>query len=335
VSRATSAWGRAAAALACAALVASAAGCGGSTSASEGFDDGKDTTMLIPFGAGGGVDLAGRTVADLLQSEKLVKGSIKVENVDGGNAILGMQKVKSAKGSGNELMVTGTHLVVAPLTVSDSGISYKDFTPIATLFAEYVYVYVAADSKYQTMEDVVAALKEDPKSVTFGGGAPGGAGHFGTVELLEGLGIPFGDATYVAYDDNEVVPAILGGQVDVGTGGPELLDLVKGGELRALAVSSDEELEGDSAGIPTFKEAGSDSSLANWRIISGPPDMPKDAVEYWQKALTELTDSDEWQQTLADNGWSPYFHTDDLDKMLAEENDSYAKIIDELGLTDG
>lgn len=321
------------------ALAIALVGCGSGqtteTSADGDFTLAGPARMVIPFGAGGGVDLAGRTVADLLQSEGLVDEPVDVENVEGGNAIVGMSRVKQEAGADDLLMITGTHLVVAPLTVDGAEVTYQDFTPIATLFAEYVYVYVRADSPLQNLADLKTALQADPGALRFGGGHPGGSAHFATVELLEGMDVPFADATYVSYDDNEAIAALMGNHIEVATGGPELLDLVAAGDLRVLAVSAAEPLTDDvNKGIPTFKEGGSDSSLANWRIITGPPDMSDPARTFWADRLRQMTESTAWSEALATNGWSPYFlEGDELESMLDSENQRYQEVMESVGLT--
>lgn len=324
-------------ALATAMVMLTACGSGGSGGGSggDGFEPEQPVSLVVPFSAGGGVDLAGRTVARILQEQSIIDGQIDVENVDGGSGLVGMSRIKGLAGDDNALMVTGAHIVSSPLLTPDSGVSYTDFTPLATIYAEYVYFFVKPDSDISDIAALAARMKDDPAGVTIGGSVPGGPSNLAVAEFAESVDVDPTQLTYVPYDGDEAVSAVLGGSIDVVSAGPEGMDLATAGKLRVLAVSSAEPLTGRDEGVPTWSDAGSDASFENFRIVSGPGDMPEEAVTYWKDALTKMSETPEWKEAMETNGWAPFFQTDGLDDYLAEQNTQYKTLLSDLGITSG
>jgi putative tricarboxylic transport membrane protein len=323
------------------ALVAASvlAACGSSSSSDSSggaFQPKQPVELIVPFTAGGGVDLAGRTIARVLQEDKIVKGKIDVQNIDGGNGLVGMARVKGNKGADNQLMVTGAHIVATPLLTPGSGVKYSDFTPLATVYTEYVYFFVKADSEIKDISDVAARLKSDPGSVTIGGAVTGGASNLAVVKFAKSIGVDPKKLTYVPYDGDDALTALLGGKVMVGSGGPEGMDLVKAGKLRAIAVSSPEPINGvDGNPLPTWKDAGSDADFLNFRIVTGPPGMSNEAIKYWQDALTKMSKSDNWAKAVQAGGWYPFVKTDGLEDFLSQQSSDYEEMLKLTGVNNG
>lgn len=308
------------------------AACGnGADAAGDDFSPGSQVIITVPFASGGGVDFAGRTVANTLNDEDIVSADVRVENREGGSGLVGMTHVNGQRGSGDQLMVLGAHIVSTPLLQS-TNLTHEDFTPLATLYAEYIYFFVRPDSDIQSLEELGEILRESPGSLRIGGSVPGGPGHLATAKLVEGFGVDPTAMTYVPYDGDEALPALLGGHIDVASSGPEGLDLAEAGELVAIAVSAGEPLDGPSEGIPTFVEGGSNAEHVNFRIILGPPDMDEDAVAYWKQALSDMVETQAWQDAMVANGWSEYFQTEGLEEFLAEQSADYRTLLSDLGV---
>jgi putative tricarboxylic transport membrane protein len=288
----------------------------------------------VPFSAGGGVDTAGRTVATTLTKEAIVTKDIRVENREGGSGLVGMTYINSQAGRADRLMVLGAHIVSTPL-LQETNLTYADFTPLATLYADYVYFFVRPDSPIQSLQDIGAALKADPGSISLGGSVPGGPGHLATAKLAKGFGVDPTKINYVPFDGDEALTALLGGHIDVGSSGPEGLDLVDAGQLKVIGISAEEPQGGRSEGIPTFKQGGSEESFVNFRIILAPPELDPAATKFWQDALTKMSQTQAWKDASAQYGWSPYFQTDGLEEFLASQSSDYKTLLVELGVING
>jgi putative tricarboxylic transport membrane protein len=310
---------------------AGASGAGSETEPTNSYEPHKPQ-MLIPFAAGGGLDLAGRNIATVLNEEGLVEKPFETTNMPGGGAGVGMQHlVSNSAGDGDQLMVIAAHVVLTPM-VQGGGVTYKDMTPIADIYSETPVMAVAADSPLQDLGDLVDALKADPGSVTIGGASAAGLDSVVTGQLALDIGIDPTKVKFVSYDGSTPIAALLGDHIDVALGGPDFIDLIKSGDMRALGVTSDDRLPGDFADIPTFKEQGVDLVIGNWRMIFGPPEMPEDAIAYWKAALKKMTETDAWKSTLDRYAFTPEFQDTDLDKFLDSETDRYRKALEGLGL---
>jgi putative tricarboxylic transport membrane protein len=312
------------------------AACGSTTSGSGGSGEGeyepRNPRMLIPFAAGGGLDLAGRTIVSTLNEEGLVKRPFEITNMPGGGAGVGMQHlVSNSKGDGDQLMVIASHVVLTPM-VQGGGVTYKDMTPLAVVYNETSVIAVAANSPFQDMGDLVDALKRDPSSVTIGGASAAGLDSVITGQLALKIGIDPKKVKFVSYEGTTPIAALLGGHIDVALGGSDFIDLIKSGQMRALAVTAEERLGGDFAEIPTLKEQGIDLTVNNWRMVFGPPEMPEEAVEYWRNTLEEMTKTDTWADALERYSWQPNFFDTGLEDFIESETKRYREALEGLGL---
>jgi putative tricarboxylic transport membrane protein len=182
---------------------------------------------------------------------------------------------------------------------------------VGALGADYGVLVVGADSPYQDLTALVDAVKADPTSVTFAGGsAAGGFDHLKVLQVMKSAGFDdIRSVRYIAFDGGgEAVTQLLGGHVQVMTGDvSEVLGFLEAGDVRAVAVLSDERLPGDLADIPTAKEQGFDVVAPNWRGFYVGGDVSDDAFDYWAGAMKTVYDSAEWQDIMVQNGLMPFF----------------------------
>ena len=288
--------------------------------------------FIIPFAPGGGVDLFGRTVAQLLNEQKLVTKQITVVNRPGAGGSVGMQLMVQRKGDPYSLLGIAIHAIVTPLTLG-TPYSYRDMTPIAKIFSEYEMMVVRTESPIKSLKDIEAALRKDPGGLSFGGASLGNSDHITVALFAKAIGVDAGKLRYIPYSGGESNPAILGGHVDVGMGGLDLITQVEGGRMRVLALSSPKRLGGRFQNMPTFSEQGYDVVNENWRGMFGPPEMPAGVVQYWKNALTQMVQSAAWKAELEKNQWVNTFETDSFRASLDRDNASYGALLKQLGLS--
>lgn len=288
--------------------------------------------FVIPFAPGGGVDLFGRTVAQQLNGQKLVSKQITVVNRPGAGGSVGMQLMVQRKGDPYTLLGIAIHAIVTPLTLG-TPYSYKDMTPIAKVFSEYEMMVVRAESPIKSLQDIEAALRKDPGALSVGGASLGNADHIAVALFAKAIGVDPIKLRYIPYSGGDSNPAILGGHVDVGMGGLDLITQVEAGRMRVLAISAPKRLGGRFRNMPTFAEQGYDVVNENWRGIFGPPDMPAGVVQYWKNALTQMVQSAAWKAELDKNQWVNTFETDGFRAALDRDNADYAALLKQLGLS--
>jgi putative tricarboxylic transport membrane protein len=267
-----------------------------------------------------------------MQSEGVVK-TVTVENVPGAGGTVGLaQFVDKHKGNGNALLVNGLVMVGAILT-NNSPVNLDQVTPIARLTGEYEVLVVPAASEIKTLAELVDKFKADPGSVSWGGGSAGGTDHILAGLIAQTVGIEGSKVNYVPFSGGgEALAAIMGGHVTVGISGlGEWQGQIASGELRALAISSPERLEG--LDIPTLKEQGVEVELANWRAVVGAPGLDDAQKKALIDSLDATVKSEGWKKVLADRKWMDlYLAGDEFAALLKEENDRVTGTLKQIGL---
>ncbi len=307
-----------------------AAGCG--VTRGEDSPDNRRLRMMIPNSPGGGYDLTGRAAAKVMEDQDIT-GRFEITNVIGASGTVAMQRLLNERGADDLLMLMGLGVVGATYT-NDSRARVSDATPIASVVEEQEGLLVPADSPFETVDDLVEAWKDDPRSIRVGGGSsPGGPDHLFPMQLAQAIGIDPTDVNYISYDGGgPLTSALLGSKIDVGTSGlGEFAGQIEDGSLRVLAVSGAERL--DTVDAPTLTESGVDLVFTNWRGILAPPDISEAERDDLIELVTRMHATDEWKDALRRNGWSDNFATgDEFGRFLREQDERVASTLKELGL---
>jgi len=312
-------------------LVLVASGCGVTRDSDD--PSNRRLRMMIPNSAGGGYDLTGRAAVRALEDNDLT-GRFEVNNVIGASGTVAMQRLLNEEGADDLVMTMGLGVVGAVYT-NKSDATPTRMTPIARLIEEQEGILVPADSPFKTIDDLVEAWKADPGSISVGGGSsPGGPDHLFPMQLADEVGVDPNDVKYISYDGGgPLTAALLGEKIEVGMSGlGEFAGQIENGDLRVLAVSGDERLEGIDA--PTLTEAGIDLVFTNWRGVLAPPGISDEQRDYLIELFTDMHDTGEWREAVADNGWIDSFTTgDEFAAFLKEQDSRVADTLKELGLS--
>ena len=288
--------------------------------------------IMVPNSPGSGYDTTARVVAKTMEDVELASG-IEVFNLEGAGGTVGLQRLVNEDGNADLLMQMGLGVVGASYT-NESEATLEDTTPIARLIEESEAIVVPAGSPYETLDQLMEAWKADPGAVPVGGASnPGGPDHLTPMLLAEAVGLDPTTVNYVSYDGGgELLAAILGNQIAFGaTGIGEVAEQAAAGDVRILAVTSEEPVEGIDA--PTLTDEGVDLVFTNWRGIVGAPGISEEEIQRHVDLITEMHDSEEWQQALETNGWTDAFMTgDEFSGFLSDESQRVQTILSELGL---
>src|SRR5215213_2274762 len=313
-------------------------GCGTTAEGGSASDGGTEEgpisglRVMVPNSPGSGYDTTARAWVQVLEDEGLAE-SVEVFNLEGAGGTVGLQRLVNEKGNAELLMQMGLGVVGAQYS-NQSEATLDQTTPIAKLIEEAEAIVVPADSPFQNMDDLVTAWKADPGNTPVGGASnPGGPDHLTPMLLAEEVGVTPSDVNYVAYDGGgELLAGILGQDVAfAATGISEVTESAAAGDVRILAVTSEEAVEGVDA--PTLQDEGVDLVFSNWRGIVAPPGLSDEDTQKWVDAVTAMHDSDAWTTTLEDQGWVDAFMTgDDFSSFLDEESTRVEDVMSELGL---
>jgi putative tricarboxylic transport membrane protein len=293
----------------------------------------KDLSIMAPAAPGGGWDTTARSLQAAIEADALSPYGVEVYNVEGAGGTIGLaQLVEQEKGDAESLMVMGLVMVGAILT-NESPVDLSQATPIARLTGEYEAIAVKADSKYQTLEDLVADFKADPRSISWGGGSAGGTDHIVVGLIAKAAGVDPSGINYIAHSGGgEALDAILSGAVTAGvSGASEFADQVAAGQMRLLAVSAPEAVEGIDA--PTIKDAGVDVELANWRGIVAAPELTDEQRAGATAFITRVHDGAAWKATLEEKKWTDLFMAgDEFAAYLDEQQATVEATLRDIGL---
>ena len=229
------------------------------------------------------------------------------------------QMVNDYEGASDQIAITSTPIMSNHLR-GDCEPTYEDVTMIASIIVENYIVVVPEDSEYETADDLLAAIEEDPESVP---GAGAGDDQLPFALLVRAAGLDPATVNFIQYEGGgEEITALLNGDVVAAVAGvSEFRSQLESGDLRGLTVLREERLEPPLDDIPTAPELGYDVTLANWRGVYGPPDMPESAVTYWQDTLEEVLETPTWEELADRNQWEPLFlKGEELDAYLEKAN---------------
>ncbi len=288
--------------------------------------------IIAPANPGGGWDQTARAMQEALQASGLASG-VQVSNIAGAGGTIGLaQFVTSKKGRGDTILVGGLVMVGAILT-NQAPVTLDDVTPLARLTGEYEVLVVPAESDIQGLADLVAKLKADPGSVSWGGGSAGGTDHILAGLVAKTAGADPTKVNYIAHSGGgEALAAILGGHVTVGVSGyQEFAAQIEAGKLRGIAISSDERVAG--IDLPTLKEQGLDVALVNWRGLLAPPGIADAGKQALSDMVAKMVESPAWQATLEERGWiNLYLPADAFAAFLAEDRSKVEGTLRDIGL---
>jgi putative tricarboxylic transport membrane protein len=180
----------------------------------------------------------------------------------------------------------------------------------ARLTEEAGVVVVPASGKIKTWNELVAALKGNPKAVSVAGGSAGGTDHLILGLMVKALGRNPREAAYVAFaGGGPANAAIIGGQVVAGISGySEFEEQIKAGRMIPLATSGRTRIPG--VNVPTMTELGMNLVMANWRGVFAPPGITNAQRDALINFISQVKDSAAWQQELVTRKWSDAFLTE-------------------------
>lgn len=306
-------------------LIVLALSCFAAAAHAQSWSPQKNVEIVVGSAPGGSNDKTARTVERILTANKLVGSSLTVVNKPGGGGNIAFAYVNQHAGDAHYLLV-GTTALLSNQIVGSSKVSYTDFTPIASLFNDYVVFAVNAASPIKSGKELAERLKKDPQSVAIGFATTlGSHNHIAAGLFMKAVGGNPRDLKAVAFKGSaEAITALLGGHIElVTTAAGNVSAHVASGKLRVVGVSANQRFPGALANIPTWREQGVNLVYGGWRAIMGPKGLAPAQVAYWENALRRATEAPEWKTDLERNFWSDDFVTSaqfrkDLDQDYAE-----------------
>ncbi|WP_424812316.1 Bug family tripartite tricarboxylate transporter substrate binding protein [Roseococcus sp. YIM B11640] len=267
----------------------------------------KPVRIVVPFAAGGSVDVMARAIAQRMQER--TGQAFTVENRTGANGTIGGIAVSTAAPDGHTLLISASVQTIARLVMKNPGYDpLTDLKPIARTGEGPCLIAMSPNRPQTTMREVAEAARANPREWSFGVSALGSAGHLTTIEFVRQIGA---DVTLVPYRGTTPALAdLMGGNIGVHAD-PMLAMLppVRAGNLRGLALTAPQRNPA-APELPTTAEAGFPSVNAHsWWVIWGPPRLPNEIAARIAEETQAIIAEDAIKARLAGLGIVPLFQT--------------------------
>jgi putative tricarboxylic transport membrane protein len=271
---------------------------------------GHAAECIAPANPGGGWDFTCRQIGKIMFDIGAVEQPIRVTNMAGAGGGLAYNYVVTERNDDADLIVAASSATSTRLAQNAyAGMTADRVRFVGAIGADPGVIVVANDSPFKSLADIINAIKANPGSVTFAGGsATGGFDHMKPLMLLRRAGFTdIRKVKYISLDGGaDAITQTIGGFTQAMTGDmSEVVGFLKAGEIRVLAVLTDERVPGFDS-IPTAKEQGFDVVAVNWRGLYIPRGVSDETFDMWAGRLQKVADSAEWKQAMAANGLAPF-----------------------------
>lgn len=287
--------------------------------------------MIIPTPPGGGVDITGRMLVELV--EPLLGTKVLVVNVPGASGAVGVSRLVGAKPDG----YTIAYVWNAPLTVAPHvlQVSYtpQDYIPVTQVTGATPLVYcVRPDFPAQNAKDFVELIRKNPNKYVYGNDGVGAMVHLAAERLFQPLNmkmraVPFGGA-------GETLRAFLGAQIDVYGGSiPPLAPHLKDGKAKCLIAST----AGRNAQAPDAASATelglADKATELWRGVIVPKGTPAERVQILQDAFRKAAAAPIFKDYETKSGDTMIGSTSEaFGRLILSEHADFGRIVAGLGI---
>lgn len=303
-----------------------------STAAADNYPS-RTVKIVVPQAPGGATDVFARKIGQAL-SERWGQ-PVVVENRPGAGGVVGTDAVAKSAPDGYTLLVTyaGSQAINPSLYSTIPFDSVKDFQPIATIAVTPFFLITGKKLPVKSVAEYVAAARAKPDSVSYASAGNGSVNHLlGEMLKMEAsikvMHVPYRGAAPAITD-------LIGGQVDSAFASvPSVIQMVRDGSVRALAVSSARRVA-VAPDVPTIAESGyPDFDVNPWWGILAPTGIDMAIVRKINADVGEILRTKEMKDFLAAQGGEPFISSpEEFLKLLQADIAKWAKVVKAAGVT--
>ncbi|WP_163269477.1 Bug family tripartite tricarboxylate transporter substrate binding protein [Chelativorans alearense] len=290
----------------------------------------KPIQMIVPFGQGGATDQVARLMAAPL--EEALGQPVVIINQPGAGGAIGLSNLTKARPDGYTVAIGSDSTLGARPLMSETGYDADSFTMIARLVQIPSGVAVRADSPYETLNDLVQALKTGRLAYSGSGVASGP--HLAMAVFLAQQRV---QATFVNSDSNQDgLVKLLSGEVDFLTGGgsnfPALFGEDGQSDIRVLGLAAEERWP-FMPDVPTYREQGFDYVNSQWFGLVAPAGAPQEIVDELSSKIKAMVETPEFSQRLEGFFFNAaYLGPTEMDALVKEDMQNVRPVLAEIGL---
>jgi len=292
----------------------------------------KPIEFVAPFAPGGGSDVLARSIASIIEGEKLSPVPLLVVNKAGGSGLVGTTAVAQQKGDPHVLLTYIPGQAQAALVAGKGAPTFRDLTLICGLALDEQLIVVKADSRFKTIQDIIAEAKKRPAELTVGGTGAGQDDQICQRVFERSAGIRF---RYIPFKSGgECITALLGGHVDmIWANPPEFVPQWEAKMVRPVAIAKLTRMS-EFPDVPTLKEIGHTVTYFFYRGIAAPQGIPAEAAAFYENMFKRLAESSAWKEKyltkyMLSPGW---MGSKEFAKVVAQNEEESKEILKDLGL---
>ena len=285
----------------------------------------RPITLVVPIGAGGGVDATGRLMAE--------KQPVVVENRPAAGGLVGTDSVAKAAPDGQTLLVMETGATLQKWLRKDVPFDVvRDFAPVAQVATSPLMLFASPSFAPNNMQELIALARQQPGKLSVGIPGTGTPHHLAFLMMnalakIDIVSVPYRGAALVIND-------VLGGQIPLGWAAPTAgMPHVAAGKLKVLAVASPKRLESQPQ-IPTVDESGVPGfSIEVFFGIAAPAKTPPELVARLAHEVAEVSKLPDVQARITKAGLVPtYRDTKSFAELIRSDHERFGKIIRDAGI---
>ncbi len=293
----------------------------------------KPINVIVPFSAGGGMDLQVRALEKL--APKYIGQNFAILNKPGGGGAIAWNELVTTSPDGYTLGISDSGLILQSLYGENKYHYPTALEPLVQFSTVPFMLVVKADQPWQTLDELVDYCKQHPQEIKFGHGGIGSTSHLVGQLFKKEADI---DIEQVPFrGGSESTAALLGNHVQVVvTNTGTLMEQLRSGTIRALAISTNKRLKNpELKQIPTFKELGYDVVLEVWFGVVAPKELSPEVKKKLEQSFKDMILDPSFQENIEKLGAeAEYLDSQQLMKKWQKENENLKKILDDTGVLD-
>ena len=263
----------------------------------------KRIRWIIGFGTGGASDFLARTVAKEVQ--KTIKKKIVVENRRGASGIIAAGVAARAKPDGHTIVLVSTSYF-NNAALGSKKFKFKPiqaFEPITLLARTYNIVVVNKKFKAKSVKDIIKYAKKNPGKLNYASGGIGTGTHFGTELFMWKTGT---DMVHIPFKGTKkaLIDVVAGRVPLMFAGAPAVLPQIRGGRLRAIAVTAGKSVS-ELPGVPAVAETVPGYTSTTWYALFAPKGTPRNRIKVLNRAFNKALKKKKIIATLQKRGFKP------------------------------
>lgn len=292
----------------------------------------KPVNLIVCYGAGGSTDTVVRAISE--QLGKILGQPVVVLNKPGSGGLVGAEFVANSPPDGyNVVVLSLSHLL---RQIIEPGISvdvFKHFEPVSRYVVQPLMLAVGKDSKFKTIDELIAYGRSNPRKVTYGTAGIGATSHFSSELFSSEAGI---EAKHIPFKgDADATTAMMGGHIDFSvTGLQQFAGKAAAGEIRVLGCFSENRVP-EMKDIPTFTEKGyKNVVMYSWFGFAVPAKTPKEVIAKLNRAIEQAINDPVSKENIRNVGFENfYMGPDDFAKFIKSDFEKFKAVAQKTGIS--